>query len=1301
MTRLEWPRAGVLPPDPANPGPYAGGLSRADLATVHSALIPLLRVLLLTGYEVPGFSTRMPGGGWVQLDRYDLTVSETAGTAPVTAKWDGPTVAIEAVPILDARDRLTSMAIDVDPRDEGTGWHRDRDAALLYVGYHDPAADLGRANDVLRGLEASAKACVDAIVADASDRLDTQDWSAWSPVSGVGLFWLLDPAWWRADVLGGTREPSPAGRALEEFGTQLRVVRENAPGYDGYFDARLTGVRAATRLPVFFRRENQLVSLMRVVVGEFFQVPGRVGLFFDHLRAWLDEIGERDRLDDATLEALQGAPWFEVLVTLVDVGVFTPAPIVGILPPSGGDVPEPVEAVRWSLDVVELRVLGQLSIWLRRVRGPDGVPIPQESLPADVPDEDPALLEPIGEFTWDFLIPVDGTLPVLYLVAAPGVAIDIPATPVPDGWRYEIVRVPDAALVPEWGTAVSPYWLMPRYVVSAADTVEAVVEGTVVGDGPGESRQPGAAAAVQILSMPRGVVLSYPVYETGRGDPALSVEISLSDEAARSGDVRYATDVFFYRDTRFPEPVPYLSVWTTPGVDVAVRRVVSGLEDLDPWGALSCHVWEVGDYRDVPEFGVPLPFDPAAVEGFPFAGGEPQYLPDWPAVPAGPPLPAGRFRLLDVETLDLPWWVYLTADIAIGMLPVVGDALDLVEFVTALSVGVDRWGRPVTNVELMLMGAGVLTPFVSAPLVRGMARDAGGLFGGGMSRRTRPPLSPISYAEVREISSRSVKLAELDPADQILVEAELATLSQFPITKIGEVLRGEFLRPGDLGNAVKQADNFLPGSSEVLLAYRHWQSRHPKGSFRAFIADRRAGARGRVRAIIEALCGNDVSVGEKTLRTPSAVRRWKSVDPTVRADPPSQEYLVANLPGLIGMVEDHVATRPRPMLWVAEGLLEVSDALPDSGNPQVYADRVRSLLASLSCGNGPDDLTLAQLKLLIGAKRVHLSELARLLVTGIDLLTHDLHERATTGFPGVPVHRVSIDEVLPVLGGPTRPVTGIHKFFGTLVTAAAPENAARFEVLMIAEELRKGTPPRMLRAGVTGSGVSGAGQETLQGPDLLRYRVEAGETVADILQGKSFNSINALFATTKPEHWFRRNPKPPPPGAPPKPPSKPWAGPEVFAQTVKDLVRMAQVVPQYTVEGPAAETALDCPDLPGEPVRFSGQIEFFLDFAYYYRNRSTIPPDPSPAYQGRLAELRAMSFKKLRTVPDLELRTYLDDLRASLDAEQIYALLTEHVVPVFTGQIQDYLELIGPLLYDDGGLELPWDLDVELTVHVL
>ena len=72
MTRLEWPRAGVLPPDPANPGPYAGGLSRADLATVHSALIPLLRVLLLTGYEVPGFSTRMPGGGWVQLDRYDL-----------------------------------------------------------------------------------------------------------------------------------------------------------------------------------------------------------------------------------------------------------------------------------------------------------------------------------------------------------------------------------------------------------------------------------------------------------------------------------------------------------------------------------------------------------------------------------------------------------------------------------------------------------------------------------------------------------------------------------------------------------------------------------------------------------------------------------------------------------------------------------------------------------------------------------------------------------------------------------------------------------------------------------------------------------------------------------------------------------------------------------------------------------------------------------------------------------------------------------------------------------------------------
>ena len=1323
MTRLEWPRAGILAADAGNPGPYVGGVSRDDLATLHNALVPLLRILLLIGYEVPGFSFRMPGGGpeWVRLDRYELTVSVLPGAAPgpvadaVAGKWEGPSVAVEAAPMRDARDGTTAMAIEFDPRNEGSVWHRDPGAGLLYVGYQGATASLEGhgAKDVMRSIETSVRACVNAVVADASAKLDTLDWSAWRPESGVGLFWLLDPQWWRPDVLGGGRVPSLAGQELESFGQNLRAVKQYLPGYGGYFDRRLTGVDAAERLPIFFFRENPLIALTRVALGEIFQVQGRVALFFDYLRIWLDEIDEQYKLDDATLDGLRDAPWFEVLVTLVNVGVFTPSPLVGILPLPDA-APDPVQAVRWSADVVELQVLGQLSIWLRRVRGPDGAPIPQESdiwPPADEssadtsPVEDDALLAPIDEFAWDFLIPVNGTLPVLYLVAAPGVAIDIPESPKPDGWRYEIVRVPDAALVPEWGTAVNPYWLMPIYVVPATDTVDFVIQDTVVPD-PGAAPeekplpQSGAASAVQVISLPNGVVLSYPVYETGRGDPTLSVEITLSEAAVRSGDLRYAADIFFYEDTRFPGPVPYLSVWVTRGVDVVVRRIVNGLEDVDPWGMLSCHVWEVGDYTDIPEFGVPLPFDQATVEGFPIVGGVPQYLPDWPAIPDGLALPGGRFRALAVEVYDIPWWVYLCADVAVGMIPVVGDVLDAAEYVKAITVGLDRWGRPVTNLDLIMMGVGVLTPFVSSSLSRGMGRDVAVLFGGSIGRMGRAPVAAAPVSDIEEIVSKAVQVRTMSAAERALAEAEVEALTHYPIVKVGALLADQYMPLGDLLKAAKQADKAVPGSSELLRAFRQWLSRNPQGTIRQFVADKRAGARGRVRAIIEAMCGNDVSVGPATRRKPKAVKKWKSIDPAIRANPPAQEYVLGNLPRLVSMVEDYVTGRERPKLWVAEGLLEFSKAIPDAGSALEYAGRVRSLLASLSCGSGSDVLALGQLTRLLGDKRVYLAELARLLVTAIDLLIHDLQERATTGFPGVPVYNVGIDVVLPVIGATTRPITGIYKFFQAVITGSSPEHSARFEVLMVGEELRKGTPARMLRAGAQLPAVSDADLQLREGPDVLRYRDESGETVADILQGKSFNSINQLFATSKDEaQWLPR----PASAAPPAPGTvqKNWAGPKLFAQLVSDLIRLGQADPPYTVDGPATGAAIDCPDTPVERVKFSGEIEFYLDYAYYYRNRRPWSPEPTPEYAARLAEVQAMTLAELRRLSDTEKRTYLDDLRSTLDAEQLYILLAEYIAPDFTNQIQMYLYEYGPKPYAEGGLALPADLDVQLTVHVL
>jgi hypothetical protein len=55
------------------------------------------------------------------------------------------------------------------------------------------------------------------------------------------------------------------------------------------------------------------------------------------------------------------------------------------------------------------------------------------------------------------------------------------------------------------------------------------------------------------------------------------------------------------------------------------------------------------------------------------------------------------------------------ADVAIGMIPVVGDLVDIGEFIYALGSGRDRWGEKVTQTDLLLMGVGAaigLIPFL-------------------------------------------------------------------------------------------------------------------------------------------------------------------------------------------------------------------------------------------------------------------------------------------------------------------------------------------------------------------------------------------------------------------------------------------------------------------------------------------------------------------------------------------------------------------------------------------------------------
>ena len=60
------------------------------------------------------------------------------------------------------------------------------------------------------------------------------------------------------------------------------------------------------------------------------------------------------------------------------------------------------------------------------------------------------------------------------------------------------------------------------------------------------------------------------------------------------------------------------------------------------------------------------------------------------------------------------------ADIGVGFIPFVGDAVEIGELVWAWQTGRDRWGRPVSNWQLAGMVAGAALPFVSVPILHGM-----------------------------------------------------------------------------------------------------------------------------------------------------------------------------------------------------------------------------------------------------------------------------------------------------------------------------------------------------------------------------------------------------------------------------------------------------------------------------------------------------------------------------------------------------------------------------------------------------
>jgi hypothetical protein len=1209
VTDLHWPEAMMLRVPTASAPPWAASVTSDELVGVWHAVVPLRRLLLLLGHQVGAVSYRHPDSGfeWVRI-AFDpggeagtgideaAVVDDADPAGPPLHDgfaWDGPTIALPLAPILDARDGA-SMAVPLAPAtgpppEAGASWLVAPDGAYLYVGFDDEPVE---PESVLVERMRLADVALDACAAAQAGLLAAAMLAApLGPDSGCGLAWLLDPQFWRDDVETGLRFPSAAARKVEQVGGTARdAILVLRPVLPAVLLEQVADPASPFAPRVAEQVRRRLVDLLRQGSGWYFGEDAE--LFFTTLATWLEERADEALLPPARVAELKGMPWYGVLVSLAEAGVLTPTALGDVA--AAGPLLDPVAATRASRWSVELTVLGTWVFTLRRVRDDDGVILVDED------DDDLALLDPIPQFTWDYVVPEDDAeLPTLYLVAAPGVQVEVPLEP-PDGWRYEVVRVMDTALVPPWGSAVDPVHLLAPYLLYPGEALESTMTVIFPAEEPGgppvsdpaaaiDAALAGAlpvpaAAAVQVSPTLNGMRLHYPVYQDGSGDPALAVEVSLPGNARFSGDERFAFDVAFYLETLPREtPLPYVSVWATSGVHVAIRKVLF-TEDVGAIDVLlPADAWRVDDYTDVPKFGTPLPVDPSAVPRWR------DWVPDWDPEGSGDNrLPAARgFELLDVDDVELPFWLTFLVDLPIGFIPVVGDLADVYDLSLMLATGRDHWNRPVTNFDIATQAFFTLVPLVAGAAARGMARELPGVTtavradlraGLGTAPRNLVELTVRQVDDTGQVLTRELVDAEMASASKgwqgmsararRRASTEIAAFVEDWVGRYGATLRGQFFTLDDLLHP--NATGFR--IQEVQRAFERWLARLDpavaggKSDLELIELFVETGARGRARVILKALIGDVVGAGVRKARLhPKALASWPSRAGVVfRRIPIPQEDLVARLDEVLTEAEALVRARHGgdvahgPPQWIDCTFLDYSSA--SVGDAGAYVARIRRLLGVLGDGD-PDAVDLAALRRIIGTKKYHPRELAAQLVAGLDIVAHEAGR-----------HGRSIDDFLPPESAATEPIRGIEGFFQKLCTGSAAEHAARLEIGMVANALKEGTPAENLVMGIALPGVVGAESALRQGPDLGRFT----NTLVRLEQGKSYALKDILLGDARPD-WLG--------------PNKEWLGPEIFVQLWKDLLRLDNVGHQL----PHPRT--------GRAVPVFREVVFRVHGQWYYANQ--------------------------------------------------------------------------------------------------
>jgi hypothetical protein len=597
---------------------------------------------------VPAVTSEADG---VESDDSD-DVIDTSGD--LTVVWDGAG-GTGAVALVDVRPRVSPV--------DGTSLAIPLPDQLDFVNYGDLTRVLLVAQDPIveaRDAFGAFDAAIVEGVASLRNALDTA-WTGTGDDRQPGLLWLFDPDQWvespedfpdLATVREVITDATSRGRADPDFiddqifgrGNLVKLLRSDSD--EGEPQRRSDAVNAAD----FLRAALDRLTIDAVVGGMPIDVS----------------------------ESLRDLPLLDVLMHIVESGLVT----VGHLPVgpgiSGFTLADstPIVAtrvVRGDDDAVEIRIGESAALYLVIERAVAGEVLGR-------PPDEVTWEEGSRFFAWEHVPGPDGD--TLLVVAGPPIAIQNYQEFRRDV-RLEVFRVPDVALVPQWGTRIEPSLYTATFTIGRRFVTDA--------RGDTDADQVPVPNAFTVRLRRDGFNLTYPAVDEDGSVPPPLYELTVR-----------ATHLYN------PSPMWALSVseFTDPNTSTSGSRIRHNVQ-VRIAGNVEVTEKIDADMLAVIERGIKAPVTWAT-------------LPRWGAkIDPNDGLDTGGVD----QNVD--WSTYAAiittfVDVGIGFIPVVGDVADGWELVSSFVTGQDRWRRPVTYVDRTFMALGLL-PVVSGPLLRGMA----------------------------------------------------------------------------------------------------------------------------------------------------------------------------------------------------------------------------------------------------------------------------------------------------------------------------------------------------------------------------------------------------------------------------------------------------------------------------------------------------------------------------------------------------------------------------------------------------